>query len=367
MCSRFITSFWAIPTRLSSLVGRNQLQVLLWSSRAAHSEVDAINKELAEFFGVEYTSDSHSDNLCASSPAGGSAQHTCLDALPSLVSNRSALPEAEVEHSELPEQTSPQGARLTHSQQLAHTIQQIGPLQQQLQQCTVKLQELMDQQLVVPKYMQPSGMSYKPQLQQQHLRPQSAGPSDHRQPWDIDPPGTRIRSLPSAAGADADADASGEQTLTHVDSSGKASMVDVSHKDSSSRTADASCIVHLGPAAYQLVKSNQIKKGDVLTLAQIAGIQGAKQTAYLIPLCHNIFLSKVEVHLQLVDEQSAVVISSTAKTTGQTGVEMEALTAAVVAALTVYDMCKAVSKDIVVSDLRLDFKAGGKSGTWARA
>eukprot|EP00775_Hariotina_reticulata_P013852 gene13852-13974_t len=112
---------------------------------------------------------------------------------------------------------------------------------------------------------------------------------------------------------------------------------------------------------------NAIAKGDVLTVAQIAGIQGAKQTSTLIPLCHNIFLSKADVQLELLEGQQAVGITAIAKTVGQTGVEMEALTAAAVAALTVYDMCKAVSKDIVITNLQLEHKEGGKGGMWQRS
>jgi cyclic pyranopterin phosphate synthase len=125
-------------------------------------------------------------------------------------------------------------------------------------------------------------------------------------------------------------------------------------------------MVLLGRPAFDLVKANALAKGDVLSIAQVAGIQGAKHTASLIPLCHNIFLSKVNVTLRLVEEAAAVAISATARCVGQTGVEMEALTAAGVAGLTVYDMCKAVSKDIEITQLRLDSKEGGKSGTWLR-
>jgi cyclic pyranopterin phosphate synthase len=125
-------------------------------------------------------------------------------------------------------------------------------------------------------------------------------------------------------------------------------------------------MVLLGQPAFDLVKANALAKGDVLSIAQVAGIQGAKHTSSLIPLCHNILLSKVGVALSLDEARSAVAISATARCVGQTGVEMEALTAAGVAALTVYDMCKAVSKDIEITQLRLDAKEGGKSGTWLR-
>jgi len=114
------------------------------------------------------------------------------------------------------------------------------------------------------------------------------------------------------------------------------------------------------------VKANKVKKGDVLSVAQLAGIQGAKATSQIIPLCHNIFLSSVEVALDLEEEDAAVKITSTARTVGPTGVEMEALTATAAAALTVYDMCKAVSKDIVIRDILLESKSGGKSGGFSR-
>ena len=156
------------------------------------------------------------------------------------------------------------------------------------------------------------------------------------------------------------------ESLTHVDAHGKASMVDVSTKPSSTRVAIASGRVMLGHDAFQLVSNNQISKGDVLAVAKIAGIQGAKQTGSLIPLCHNILLTNVQVNLELDDEQNAVKITSEASSVGMTGVEMEALTAVSIAALTVYDMCKAVSKDISISDIQLEAKKGGKSGDWCR-
>ncbi|KAK9814661.1 hypothetical protein WJX72_009391 [[Myrmecia] bisecta] len=147
---------------------------------------------------------------------------------------------------------------------------------------------------------------------------------------------------------------------------GKAAMVDVGHKADTRRVARASARVLLGPDLYQLVASNRMKKGDVLTVAQLAGVMGAKHTSLLIPLCHNIFISSVKVDLQLDPQRSAVNVNAEAQTVGPTGVEMEALTAAAVAALTVYDMCKAVSKDITITDLRLDHKSGGKSGDFTR-
>ncbi|KAI8470814.1 MAG: putative molybdenum cofactor biosynthesis pathway protein [Monoraphidium minutum] len=143
-------------------------------------------------------------------------------------------------------------------------------------------------------------------------------------------------------------------------------MVDVSPKQHTAREARASCRVLLGREAFELVQSNSIKKGDVLTVAQLAGIMGAKHTALLIPLCHSLLLSKVDVRLALDAPSCSVAVTSAAVTVGQTGVEMEALTAAAVAALTVYDMCKAVAKDARITDLRLDYKSGGKSGVYIR-
>ncbi|KAJ7515873.1 hypothetical protein O6H91_22G032400 [Diphasiastrum complanatum] len=155
-------------------------------------------------------------------------------------------------------------------------------------------------------------------------------------------------------------------TLTHVDDSGKASMVNIMEKSSTYRLAAASGRVLLGTLAFDLVCANKISKGDVLTVAQIAGIQAAKQTSNLIPLCHNILLSGVKVDLSLNKELQAVEVHAEVTSVGPTGVEMEALTAVSVACLTVYDMCKAASKEIKISNIQLDSKSGGKSGDWHR-
>ncbi|KAM7297493.1 cyclic pyranopterin monophosphate synthase [Ixodes scapularis] len=152
--------------------------------------------------------------------------------------------------------------------------------------------------------------------------------------------------------------------LTHVDEYGGAKMVDVSNKPGTVRTATASGRVLLGKKVFDLVKSNQMKKGDVLPTAQLAGICAAKQTSQLIPLCHPVALSKVDVTLTLVEETHEVGVNGYAKCTGQTGVEMEALTAVAVAALTVYDMCKAVSREIRITDIRLTSKTGGTRGDY---
>ncbi|KAF4384549.1 hypothetical protein F8388_003856 [Cannabis sativa] len=154
--------------------------------------------------------------------------------------------------------------------------------------------------------------------------------------------------------------------LTHVGNTGEAQMVDVSLKGSTKRTAIASCKVILGKKVYDLVLANQIAKGDVLSVAKIAGITGAKHTSSLIPLCHNITLNHVRVDLTLNPEDWSVSVEGEATSTGKTGVEMEAMTAVSVAGLTVYDMCKAASKDIVITDIRLESKTGGKSGDWSR-
>ena len=154
--------------------------------------------------------------------------------------------------------------------------------------------------------------------------------------------------------------------LSHVDASGSATMVDVGNKQSTVRVATASATVRLGKVAFGLVADNTNVKGDVLTVAKIAGINAAKQTHSLIPLCHQLMLRKVAVDFTLDPETSSVHVFATAKTDGKTGVEMEALVAASVAGLTIYDMCKAASKNIVVSDIRLETKTGGKSGDYTR-
>ncbi|XP_015713006.2 molybdenum cofactor biosynthesis protein 1 isoform X1 [Coturnix japonica] len=155
--------------------------------------------------------------------------------------------------------------------------------------------------------------------------------------------------------------------LTHTDEEGRATMVDVGGKPDSRRSAVAVAIVSLGEKAFGMVRQNQMKKGDVLAVAQIAGIQGAKLTSQLIPLCHNIPLSHVEVSLSLDEARCAVVIRCSCQTWGKTGVEMEALTAASLAALTVYDMCKAVTHDIVIEEVKLLSKTGGQRGDFSRS
>jgi cyclic pyranopterin phosphate synthase len=152
--------------------------------------------------------------------------------------------------------------------------------------------------------------------------------------------------------------------LTHLDENGNARMIDVSAKLETAREAVARCRVLLAPATFDLVKAGNIKKGDVLTVAQVAGIQAAKRTWELIPLCHPIALTFVGVVLTLNDEEHTVNIEATARTVSETGVEMEALVAASTAALTIYDMCKGVERGIRITDLRLIRKSGGQSGLW---
>lgn len=154
------------------------------------------------------------------------------------------------------------------------------------------------------------------------------------------------------------------QTLTHTDQTGKLNMVDVGDKSDTTRSAVATGSISLGKEAFYLVKENRAKKGDVLTVAKIAGITGAKRTSDLIPLCHNIPLSKVDVDLELIEHSYSIRVTCLAKTFGKTGVEMEAITAVAMATITIYDMCKAVTKSMVIGDIKLLHKSGGKSGDY---
>ena len=152
--------------------------------------------------------------------------------------------------------------------------------------------------------------------------------------------------------------------LTHFDDNGNAHMVDISDKQNSFRTAKAACSIQMSLETLKIIADGNSKKGDVLNVARIAGIQGAKRTSELIPLCHPISLTKISLDLTLNDKIPGIEIISTVKTTGPTGVEMEALTAASISALTVYDMVKSLDKSIIIKDLRLIFKDGGKSGLY---
>jgi len=152
--------------------------------------------------------------------------------------------------------------------------------------------------------------------------------------------------------------------FTHLDDEGNAVMVDVSNKQATQRTATAKGTMTMEPETMALIQAGGVKKGDVLSVAQLAGIMGAKRTPDLIPLCHPLELTSVTVDLVCDPGRNAIDITATCKLKGQTGVEMEALTAVAVAALTVYDMCKAVDRGMKITDVRLVQKAGGKSGTF---
>ena len=152
--------------------------------------------------------------------------------------------------------------------------------------------------------------------------------------------------------------------LSHFDERGNIKMVDVSAKETTARRAAASGKVFLNADTLAILKANRNPKGNPLEIARVAGIMAAKKTSELIPLCHQINLSKADVKIELVGD--GIIIEAEAKTSSQTGVEMEALTAVSVAALTIYDMCKAAQKDIVISDIKLETKTGGKSGDYRR-
>ncbi len=154
--------------------------------------------------------------------------------------------------------------------------------------------------------------------------------------------------------------------LTHFDADGNAIMVDVSDKKDTIREAIASGTIKLSEEAYIKAKNGSMAKGDVLGVARIAGIMGAKRTAELIPLCHILNLSKVTINFTLNDEDNAITATCIVKTVGKTGVEMEALMGVNICLLTIYDMCKAIDKGMMISDIKLIKKLGGKSGTWQR-
>ena len=159
-------------------------------------------------------------------------------------------------------------------------------------------------------------------------------------------------------------DAESTHELTHIDPQGRARMVDVSPKEPTRRRAVARCEVVMEPGTVAKIASNEMAKGDVLAVARVAGIQGAKQTSQLIPLCHQLNISSVLVSFSL--ESDRVLVESVVDVIDRTGVEMEAMTACAVAALTIYDMCKAVDRSITIGDLKLWEKTGGRSGTYRR-
>lgn len=152
--------------------------------------------------------------------------------------------------------------------------------------------------------------------------------------------------------------------LTHLDQHGNANMVDITKKSTTDRIARAQAIVTMQPSTMALLIEGNHKKGDVLTVAKIAGIQAAKQCSNLIPLCHPLALSSIDIDLEVDEANNTVHIVTSCKVSGQTGVEMEALTAASVTALTIYDMCKAVDKTMVIGNIKLLHKSGGKTGTY---
>ena len=154
--------------------------------------------------------------------------------------------------------------------------------------------------------------------------------------------------------------------FTHFNESGRAFMVDVGEKDVTLRTARASAKVFVNKDTFDLIKNGGMKKGDVLTTAQVAGIMGAKKTYDIIPMCHPIMINNIDMNLALNEKDLSLDIESFVKCNGKTGVEMEALTACSIAALTVYDMCKAVQKDIVISEIKLMEKTGGVHGDFKR-
>lgn len=152
--------------------------------------------------------------------------------------------------------------------------------------------------------------------------------------------------------------------FTHFNEEGRAHMVEVGEKDDTKRVAIAIGRIRMQKETIDMVKSGLIKKGDVLSVAQVGGIMGCKKTSQLIPMCHNIFLTGTDIKFNILED--AIEIKSQVKTYGKTGVEMEALTAVSIAALTIYDMCKAVDKDMVIEDIKLIKKSGGKSGDYIR-
>jgi cyclic pyranopterin phosphate synthase len=156
------------------------------------------------------------------------------------------------------------------------------------------------------------------------------------------------------------------EDFTHFNEEGRARMVDVSGKDITARVAVARGAVQMKPSTLAMIREQKMAKGDVLAVAQVAGIMGAKKTAEVIPMCHPLMLSAVDISFAINEEESRIEIEAVVKNSGRTGVEMEALTAVSVAALTIYDMCKAVEKDMVISDICLVKKTGGKSGDYLR-
>lgn len=155
--------------------------------------------------------------------------------------------------------------------------------------------------------------------------------------------------------------------LTHINQEGRAKMVDVSEKDETSREAVASGSIYMKKETLERIRDGSIKKGDVLSVAQVGGIMGAKSTPNIIPMCHPIMISGCDINFKLDFENNKVDITATTKTVGKTGVEMEALTAVSIAALTIYDMCKAIDREMIIGNIMLIKKSGGKSGVFERS
>ncbi len=153
------------------------------------------------------------------------------------------------------------------------------------------------------------------------------------------------------------------EKLSHVDEHGRAKMVDVTEKKTTDREATAKGVVKMQPSTLKLIQEGGLAKGDVLGVARLAGIMAAKQTPHLIPLCHPLLITDVKIEFKVFEAQSSIELTATVRCAGQTGVEMEALTAASVAALTIYDMCKAVDRGMTLDNIRVIRKSGGKSGT----
>jgi len=157
-----------------------------------------------------------------------------------------------------------------------------------------------------------------------------------------------------------------DKVFTHFDSNGKAIMVDISDKENTERLATASTSITMNKKTLQMIKEGTSKKGDVIGIARLAGIMAAKKTSDLIPLCHPVSLASVSVNFDIKENINTIKITSNCKLNGKTGLEMEALTAVSIAALTIYDMCKAVDREMIISETQLLFKSGGKSGTFNR-
>lgn len=154
--------------------------------------------------------------------------------------------------------------------------------------------------------------------------------------------------------------------FTHFNESGKAKMVEVGDKENTKREAIARGTIKMNPLTLKMILEGQMKKGDVLSVAQVAGIMGAKKTSEIIPMCHNIFITGADIKFEIDEVNNAIHIEAKARTIGKTGIEMEALSAVSITALTIYDMCKAVDKDMVIENIRLVRKTGGKSGEYIR-